>query len=232
MKYFYIILLLPTLLWSQSGFEQSETFYKKEQYSLAKCSLENVLKQNPDNLKTLQYLGEIACHYKSWDRALFYFERLVKLKPANADYYYLYGGALALKAKSSNKLKALGMLDDIQESFEKAIKLNPKHVEARWALIDYYLEVPSILGGSENKAARYASELFQISRVDGYLSKAHIAEKVGRYKDSEKYYLKAIEEEQSVIAYKKLAFLYKDKMKMPEKSKTMMETYYRKKGNS
>lgn len=232
MKYFYIILLLPILSWSQSGFEKGETFYKQERYVQAKGNLEDVLKQNPDNLKTLQYLGEIACHYKSWDKALFYFERLINLKPSNADYYYLYGGALALKAQSSNKLKALGMLDDIQESFEKAIKLNPKHIEARWALIDYYLEVPGILGGGESKAARYANELAQISRVDGYLSKAHIAEKVGRYKDSEKYYFKAIEEEQSIVAYKKLAFLYKDRMKMPEKAKTMLETYYRKKGNS
>jgi hypothetical protein len=35
-----------------------------------------------------------------------------------------------MKAKDSNKFKALGMIDEVKSSFEKAISLNPKH---RWA---------------------------------------------------------------------------------------------------
>jgi hypothetical protein len=42
-----------------------------------------------------------------------------------------------MKAKDSNKFKALGMIDEVKSSFEKAISLNPKHIESRWALIVY-----------------------------------------------------------------------------------------------
>src|SRR5688572_6506286 len=130
-----IVFLIATNLWSQTTFEKSEKLYVKENYKGAKSGFETLLKQNPDHLKTLQYLGEIACRMKAWDKALFYFGRLKNIRPNQADYYYLYGGALALKATSVNKLKALTMINDIRESFEKAIELNPKHIEARWALI-------------------------------------------------------------------------------------------------
>lgn len=225
-----ILFLISGSLWSQTVFEKSENLYLKENYIGAKSGFETFLKQNPDHLKTIQYLGELACRLKSWDKALFYFGRLKNIRPTQADYYYLYGGALALKAQSANKFKALGMVSDIRESFEKAIELNPKHIEARWALIEYYLQLPFILGGSEKKALRYADELAKLSPVDGYLSKGHIAEHYERNEESEKYYLKAIEEGQSFTAYKKLAHLYKDKMNMPEKAKTILESYSKRKG--
>lgn len=219
----FLLFCLPAV--SQTAFEKSEKQYKQENYALAKSGFETLFKQNPDDPKTLKYLGEIACRMKSFDKALFYFERLKKIRPNQADCYYLYGGALALKAKSVSKIRALGMIDDIRESFEKAIALNPKHIEARWALIEYYLQLPGIFGGSEEKALEYSNELLQISPVDGYLSKGHIAEYSKQYKEAEKNYLKAIDEGHSFTAYKKLAFLYKDKMKMPEKGKTILEAY-------
>jgi len=231
MKYLALfVFLISSNLWSQSAFEKLEKLYVKESYQDAKSGFESLLKQNPNNLKTLQYLGEIACHLKHWDQALFYFGRLKNIRPNQADYYYLYGGALGLKAKSVNKFKALGMICEIKESFEKAIELNPKHIEARWAMIEYYLQLPYFMGGGEDKALRYANELEQISPVDGFLSKGYIAEHYGQNQESEKYYLRAIEEGQSYTAYKKLAHLYKAKMNLPEKARTILEAYSKRKG--
>jgi hypothetical protein len=48
---------------------------------------------------------------------------LKQLKPLEANYQYKYGGVLGMKAKESNKFKALGMISEIKESFEKAISL-------------------------------------------------------------------------------------------------------------
>ncbi|MNG36378.1 hypothetical protein D3C84_1233890 [compost metagenome] len=60
-----------------------------------------------------------------------------------------------MKALEVNKFKALGMIDEVRTNFEKAIQLNPKHIEARWALIELNLQLPGILGGSEKKAIHY-----------------------------------------------------------------------------
>jgi hypothetical protein len=46
-----------------------------------------------------------------------------------------------MKALEVNKFKALGMIGEIKESFEKTIKLNPAHIDARWALIELYIKL-------------------------------------------------------------------------------------------
>jgi tetratricopeptide (TPR) repeat protein len=133
-----------------------------------------------------------------------------------------------MKAKESNKFAALSMIGDVKELFEKAISLNPKHIEARWALIELYLQLPAIVGGSERKAQKYSNELMKISLVDGYLSKGHIAEYFDRYKEAEQNYKKAIEIGGSKNSYQKLSNLYKNKLKQPEKAKVIMDAYTKK----
>ena len=226
--FFQIIFLFPVLLFSQSNFEKGEKLFRQGKHDLAKPILEEVIKDNPTHLTALEYLGDIEGANKSWSKAMTYYDKLRKLKPAEADYHYKYGGCLGMKAKESSKFKALGMIDDIKASFEKAIQLNPNHIEARWALIELYLELPGIVGGSEKKAQKYGDELFKISPVDGYLAKGRIAEYFERYKEAEKVYTKAIAIGGSKTTYQKLANLYKNKMNQPEKAKLIMETYQEK----
>lgn len=222
---FQIIVLFPFLHFSQTNFEKGEKLFHQGKYDLAKPILEEVIKQNPEDLKALEHLGDIEGINKSWDKAMVYYGRLIKLKPTEANYHYKYGGCLGMKAKESNKFKALGMIGDIKASFEKAIKLNPNHLEARWALIELYLQLPGIVGGSERKAQKYAGELLKLSPVDGYLAKGKIAEYFERYPEAERNYTKAIAVGGSKTTYQKLANLYKNKMNQPEKAKLVLETY-------
>jgi len=224
-KLLYIFLLLPALVFSETNFEKAEKLFVQQKYALAKPIFESILTDNPNHLKTLEYLGDIEGINKSWDKAMVYYGKLKTLNPSNANYYYKFGGCLGMKAKESNKFKALTMISDIKANFEKAIQLNPNHIEARWALIELYLQLPGIVGGSERKAEKYAAELLKISPVDGYLAKGHIAEYFKRYKDAEKHYSKAIAISGSKTTYQKLADLYKNKMNQPQKAKLLLETY-------
>lgn len=208
---------------SQTDFEKAEKLFLSKNYEQSKVLFENYLNNNPNNLKTLEYLGDIEGQFKSWDKAIYYYKKLKLIKPTEANYYYKYGGVLGMKAKSSNKFKALGMISEVKLSFEKAISLNPKHIEARVALVELYLQLPGIVGGSEKKALLYANEIAQISAVDGYLSKGHIAEYFGRYKEAEVQYKKAVEISKSKNSYQILANLYKNKMGQPEKAKSILE---------
>jgi tetratricopeptide (TPR) repeat protein len=208
---------------SQTDFEKAEKLFLSKNYEQSKVLFEKSLNNNPNNLKTLEYLGDIEGQFKSWDKAIYYYKKLKLIKPTEANYYYKYGGVLGMKAKSSNKFKALGMISEVKLSFEKAISLNPKHIEARVALVELYLQLPGIVGGSEKKALLYANEIAQISAVDGYLSKGHIAEYFGRYKEAEVQYKKAVEISKSKNSYQILANLYKNKMGQPEKAKSILE---------
>ena len=216
------------MIWSQSNFDKAEKLFKEEKYDQAQSIFESILKTTPHDLKTIEYLGDIAGKNKSWDTAIGFYKKLKQLKPSEANYYYKYGGVLGMKAMQVNRFKALGMIDEIKGSFEKAIILNPKHIEARWALIELYLQLPGIIGGSESKAIKYSSELLRLSPIDGYLSRAHIEEYFKRFNAAEQQYKKAILAGGSKTSYQKLANLYKNKMRDPEKAKAILETYNKK----
>lgn len=209
----FFFLLFPILIWSQANFEKGEQLYKEGEFSQAQLVFESILKTNPSNLKIIEYLGDISAHNRSWDKAIGYYQKLKQLKPSEANYYYKYGGALGMKAKQVNKFKALGMISEIKESFEKVIKLNPKHIEAHWALVMLYLHLPGIVGGSELKALGYSNELLKLSPIDGYLSKGQIDEYFERYALAEQQYKKAIAAGSTKTGGQMLANLYKNKMK-------------------
>lgn len=224
-----LLLFFAVPMHAQSDFSTAEKHFLKGDYTAAKNLFEKHLATHPDDLKTLEYLGDIHGHLKQWQPAMTYYGKLKKLRPNEADYQYKYGGVLGMYAKDCNKFKALGLIGDIRKSFEKAIALNPKHLEARWALIELYLQLPGIVGGSESKAQKYASELQQLSPVDGYLAKGHIAEYFERYATAEKFYKQAISVGGSRTTYQKLADLYKNKMNQPEKARATWAEFNQKK---
>ena len=208
----FFCLLFPLLIFSQSDFDRGEKLFREEKFEQAQVLLEHVLVTQPFNLKAIEYLGDIAGRNKSWDKAIGYYKKLKQLKPTEANYYYKYGGVLGMKAKESSKFQALGMIGEIKESFEKAITLNPKHIEARWALVMIYIQLPGIVGGSETKAIKYSNELLKLSPVDGYLSKGQIEEYFKRYILAEQQYKKAIAAGSTKVGGQMLADLYKKKM--------------------
>ncbi|WP_349677730.1 MULTISPECIES: tetratricopeptide repeat protein [unclassified Flavobacterium] len=214
----FLFLLFPILIFSQADFDKGEKLFREGKYEQAQPIFENLLRESPSNLKTIEYLGDIAAHNKFWDRAIGYYQKLKQLKPSEANYYYKYGGAMGMKAKEVNKFTAFGMIGDIKKSFEKAIALNPKHIEARWALVMFYMKLPGIVGGSETKAIRYSDELLKLSPVDGYLSKGQIDEYFERYASAEEQYKKAIAAGSTKTGSQMLANLYKNKMNQPEKA--------------
>ncbi|OMQ09771.1 lipopolysaccharide assembly protein LapB [[Flexibacter] sp. ATCC 35103] len=224
-KLLFFFLLMPILIWSQSNFDKAEKLFHAKKYDEAQIIFEGVLKTKPSDIKTIEYLGEIAAHQKEWVKGAEYFKKLKILKPTVADYFFKYGGCLAMRATEVNKLKAFGMVGDMKEAFEKAIELNPKHVQARWALIEIYLLLPGILGGSESKAITYSNELAQFSPVDGYLSRGRIEEYFKRYTLAEKNYVKANEIGKSKVTFQKLYNLYLNKLKDPKKAQELKRKF-------
>jgi tetratricopeptide (TPR) repeat protein len=222
-KLLFFLLLAPIVLWSQTSFEKGEKLFHSKKYDEAQVIFEEILKTKPSDIKTLEYLGEIQAHRKAWEKAGVYFKKLKELKPNTADYFYKYGGSLAMRAMEVSRLKALGMVGEMKESFEKAIAIDPKHLPARWALIEIYLQLPGIFGGSESKAISYSNQLAQLSPVDGYLSRGRIDVYFKRYALAEKNFIKAHEIGKSKTTFQKLYNLYLNKLNDPKKARELKQ---------
>lgn len=218
-------IFFSTLMIAQSNFDKAEKLYSEKNISEAKKLFEDYLKSNPNHSKTIEYLGDIAGQQKKWDEAISNYKKLKDKYPSTANYHYKYGGAMGMKAKSANKFKALGMISDIENSFLTAAKLDEKHIDTRWALVMLYIELPGIVGGSETKAQKYADEIMNLSKVDGYLSKGYIDVYFERYAKAETNYKKAHEIGNSNTTYEKLYDLYLNKMKNKTKANQLKQEF-------
>ncbi len=211
----------------QSDFEKAEQFLSEKQFSKAQDLMIIYVKNHPDNRQAIELLGDIYGHQKKWDDAIANYKKLVDLSPKTANYHYKYGGALGMKALSISKIKALGIIGDAKHEFITAADLDPKHIDTRWALVELYMQLPGIIGGSKSKAFNYADELQNLSKVDGYLAKGYIYEYDKEFVSAEKYYKLAIAEGGSLVCYEKLTNLY-EHQKQYDKAIANMEAAYNK----
>ncbi|MDO7170768.1 tetratricopeptide repeat protein [Mariniflexile sp. AS56] len=222
MRNFLYLLLFPIVSFSQAPLDSIASFFKQKEFEKAEVQLTAYLQKHPKNLKAIELLGDAFGHQEKWDDAMANYKQLVDANSKSAEYHYKYGGAMGMKALTVSKLTALGMIGDIESEFLTAAELDTKHVNVRWALVEYYMKLPGILGGSKSTALKYAYQLEQLSKVDGYLAKGYVYEYDDEPELAEKYYKLAINQGGSLWCYDKLTTFY-EKQKQPEKALANLE---------
>jgi tetratricopeptide (TPR) repeat protein len=214
---FLWIFLVSSFCFSQASKEKASAFIVDKEFDNAKEELLDFLANNPEDKEAIELLGDTYGHQKKWDEAIEQYKALADKQPKSANYQYKYGGALGMKALSISKIKALGIIGDVKSAFLKAAELDPNHIDARWALVELYVSLPGIIGGSNAKALKYANELQNLSKVDGYLAKGYVYEYDYEPELAEKYYKLAIKIGGSVTCYDKLTEFY-ETQNQPEKA--------------
>lgn len=222
-RWFFII-MIPCICWSQeSTIIRVQQLISDKSYKRAEILIASFSSNNPTNLHALELYGDSVAHQEKWDEAIHIYKKLVNQQPNNANYHYKYGGSLAKKILSVSKLKALNYVGDAKDAFLKAAELDPNHIDTRWALVEMYLQLPGILGGSNKKAFGYANELENISKVDGYMAKGYIFEYTKEAELAEKYYKMAVDIGGSLTCYDKLSKFYQQQNE-PEKAIATIQT--------
>jgi len=204
------IFLFPLLSFGQITFSEADSLFQNKEYIKAENGLISILKGNPNDKKSLKLLGEIYAAQEKWDEAVLVFKKLVEIEPENAEYHYRYGGAMGMQAVRSNAVAAFFMIDNVRDEFLTAIELDKNHIDAHWALVVFYTELPGIIGGSYKKAFSYSNKLKTISLVDYYLSKGYIYEHKEEVELAEENYFKAVEVGGSYTCFQKLTDLYEN----------------------
>jgi tetratricopeptide (TPR) repeat protein len=219
-----LLLLLGTallfsvdLMVAQNNLENAKELYDAAQYEAAKDLLEPIRAKQENDTAVQSLLGSVYAKLELWEKAVDEVEVLVDKYPDNAEYNFRYGGALGMVAKQANKFTALMMLDDVKFHLKKATRLDKGHINSRWALVQLYVELPSIIGGTKANAMQYADELADISPVDGALARGFVERAEENYQAAEKYLKQAVDIGRSATTYTKLTELYLE-MELPEKA--------------
>lgn len=210
MKRFLLFLLLPFISLSQTAIDEVPYLLDNKKYVEAENIMQPYVSKHPNNTKAVELLGDTYGHQKKWDDAIDQYEKLIEINPNNAEYQYKYGGAMAMKALEVNKFSAISIIGDAEDAFLEAAKLDKSHIETRWALVELYMQLPGIIGGSMNKSLKYAKELEGISKVDGLLAKGYIYEYDDEPELAERYYKQALQVGGSLTCFNKLTTFYEN----------------------
>jgi len=124
-------------------------------YADAESLLVRRIRANPNDDSAHYYLGQIPVRSRAVDRydeAIEHFKKCVELKPTSSYYQLWLGRGFGVKAQNAGVFSAVGYVGDIKAAFQKAVELDSSNFDARYDLIQFYLQAPGIFGGSVSKA--------------------------------------------------------------------------------
>src|SRR4051812_34732486 len=82
------------------------------------------------------------------DAAIQIMEKAVAQYPNSAEAHCYLSVAYGSKGQQAGLLHAAGLAGKARVECEKAVALNPKYVEARFGLAQFYAAAPGVVGGS------------------------------------------------------------------------------------
>lgn len=102
-------------------------------------------------------------------------ERAVKSYPDDARLWVWLGRAYGRRALEANLLTRASWAGKTRDAWEKAVELDPSNLDARFDLIQYYLQAPAMLGGGVDKAKAQAEAVAQLNAAHGKVALGSIA---------------------------------------------------------
>ena len=114
------------------------------------------------------FLGRIHLEQNEVDFAIERLLEAVEADPKSSSFQRWLGHAYVEKIDQVGMLKKMGLAKKARASFEQAVELSPGDFEAREAMADYYLNAPSIAGGSRAKAEEQVAAMKKLDPGKGH----------------------------------------------------------------
>jgi tetratricopeptide (TPR) repeat protein len=134
-----------------------------------------VATRNPADPETLFLTAAVKHIWGDLDAAEKLAEQAIAADPKNARYHYRLAQIEGEKAEKASVLHQFGLARRFKKEAETTIELDPNHVRALQAMIEFHLMAPGIIGGDKAKARANADRLMKIDPADGYRAQVTLA---------------------------------------------------------
>ncbi len=170
MKWAIVLLCATLALPASAQLQQGVTLFEQGRYDEAK----KILAPLPNDPGAVETLGRIALAEGDDERAIELFEKAVNMRPSSAAYHFRLGQALGAKGQKASLFARMSLAGRLKKEFEKAVALDPNHLNARLGLIDFYVMAPAVMGGGEEKAMQQAADIRKRDATMGHSAYARI----------------------------------------------------------
>lgn len=161
-----------------AGPEDYSSLLRAKKFSEAERVANARLAQDPSDAAALAAKAEAIVAMQRTgriDEAVRLGEQCVAAHPQQSGCYLALGDALGAKAKHAGPVSAMGYAAKIRDAFFRAVELDPYNTDARFALLDYYMQAPALVGGGKGKARSLAAQTEAINPAAARLMQAQLA---------------------------------------------------------
>jgi tetratricopeptide (TPR) repeat protein len=168
-----LVLLLVAAAWAREEPPAAiRAAFDAGRYAEAVATLQRALADQPNRADLHYWLGRCFYELRDWKAAVAELERAVRLNAASADYHHWLGRAYGRQAESSH---SFWLAIKSRREFEEAVRLDPRNIQARRDLAEFYSEAPWIVGGSKKKARAEIDAITALDPVEGALAEGEFA---------------------------------------------------------
>ena len=200
-----LCLLLATALPAAAATVAEADAWLKAKDARAAPAIAALLKAQPRSADVRILQTRLLLQQGKGDDAVDAASEAVDLAPDSAQAHYWLGNAYGYQITRVSTLSQGFMAPKLRDAFERAIALDPDLHEARSSLMEYYLQAPAIVGGSEEKARAQAAELARRDPPRGHYARARLAMHDKKPEEAAKAYIAAWEARPANIAYRQAA---------------------------
>jgi Flp pilus assembly protein TadD len=187
-------------------------------------ALHGRVSSDPGDAESFNLLCRAYFTLDDWERAESACRKAVSLDPNNSRFHHWMGRVYGEKADRANFLSAAGLAGKTRAEFQRAVELNPKDVDARLDLAEFYLEAPGIIGGGQDKARAQAKVIGVVSPGWEHWVYARIAEKNKDMAAAEREYRQSVElTHGDAESWRNLAGFYKAQKRYTEMEQAIVK---------
>lgn len=186
--FLFLFMLLPAALFGQSV-QKAKALYESGKPAEAEKLLKAVKDESKEFAEAQYYLGRIAYDKKEYDDASDYFEEATEANDKNSGYFEWLGNTYGMIAKDANVVRQGFLAPKMKAAWEKAVTLDPKNIDARLSLIEFYLQAPGFMGGSVDKAVETARQIIKLDAARGHQALANVYDRDKKTAEAEKEYI-------------------------------------------
>ena len=117
-------------------------------------------------------LANIYLQDRRYSEALSFYDKLCERNPNRFAYQFGRGASAGFLLSGTPSFSSLRYVSQLRSSFEAAVRLKPNSLVARRALLNIYLGLPRLLGGSKTKAEQQLIAIQSINPLEGALAGA------------------------------------------------------------
>ena len=181
---------MPSATWAIDS--TGDNLLEAGHYKRLRAWAEPRLAANPNDAQAAYYVAFAKQSTGDYDGALPLAEKALALDANQPRYHLLVASVCIGQAQKAGMFKGIGLARRFREEASKAASLDPKYIDAREDLMEYYFDAPGIAGGDKKKAWALADEIGKIDAARGFLAQANLAGKEKNPAKQAELYQKAL----------------------------------------